>query len=145
MTYYASGLLKPDCIKRGLVEKVFTVFEKHQLKIVIRKELLLNKNDVKVLYEAHYTSSFYPFFCQFMMSGKVIFYVVHSDRENTIVFLNKLVGFTNPAQAGLHTIRGMYGSDIQENVIHSTEDEETFLVEINHFLSQEEKKSLHPL
>lgn len=139
MKYYVSGVLKPDCIKRGLVEKIFNIFEKHQLKTVIKKELLLNENDVEVLYEEYRAEPFYPPFCQFMMSGKVIFYVLESDRKNTIVFLDKLVGPSNPVKAAPHTIRGMYGSNIRENVIHSTENKKTFLAEINRFLSKEEK------
>ena len=138
---YSSGMLKPDCVKRGLVEEVLSYLEEKGLEIVIKKEVSLNKEDVDVLYgELYSTAEFYPGLCESMMSGKAVFYVVRS--ENAIDLLNDLVGSTEPTKAADYTVRRKYGTNIRENVIHSTENERTFRLETNHFLSREEKKLL---
>ncbi len=139
MKSYSSGVLKPDCVMRGLTKEIFSFLEKNGLTVVLKKELFLNEIDVKVIYEYCFGMTHYQSLLEFMMSGKVTFYVVQCDNENAISLLNKVVGFTNPIESATDTIRGMYGNNVKENIIHSTQDETTFLTEINHFLSEREK------
>lgn len=139
---FSSGVLKPDCLQRGLVEKVLHCLEEKGMKIVIRKELALSKEDVDILYQAFIGASFYSELCKYMMSGNVIFYVVWSGRKDTIEYLNDLVGCNDPEKAADHTIRRRYGTDIEKNVIHSTDNRRTFQREIDRFLSEDEKMLL---
>mgnify|MGYP000597363582 CR=1 FL=1 len=67
----------------------------------------------------------------------MIFYVVFSEKE-AIESLNRLVGATNPENAIKEMIRGKYGKNITENVIHSTQNISTFRVDIEHFLTKKE-------
>ena len=142
MISYSSGVLKPDCVRRCLVKEVFSIFETLGLKVVLVKELLLDANDVKVLYAYCFGQEHYRRLQDFMMSGTVVFYVARTERGNAIELLNTLVGATNPKVALPNTIRGIYGHNVAENVIHSTQNEKTFHVEIGHFLSEEERERI---
>lgn len=139
---YSSGLIKPDGVERGLQADVFAWMEKVGLTVVIHKRLCLGADDVKLVYQYCFGMTHYQSLVNFMTSGPVEFYVVRSNDPDTVDKLNRLVGSTDPSKSSADTIRGKYGVSVVRNVIHSTQNTETFRSEINHFLTVDERATL---
>lgn len=134
---YSSGIIKPDGIKRNLQVDIFNWMESIGLHVILQKKIELSKEDVKVVYKYCYEMSHYIALESFMISGPVIFYVVFYNGDG-VEQLNRLVGSTDPAKSAPDTIRGKYGTSIANNVIHSTQNNNTFRSEIECFLTKRE-------
>lgn len=77
-----------------------------------------------------------------MTSGEVIIYIAEAPNGKcAIATLNSVTGHTNPELAKSNTLRSL-GSDVCENIAHSTADENTFWDEVRYFLSVEDIKRL---
>lgn len=139
---YSFGVLKPDCLKRGLVEDVFGLVRSGGLDIVFSRRQMLTTSDAEFLYSRCKESDFFQGLIEFMTSGEVIIYIVKSeDQICAIDSLNRVTGHTNPADAKPQTLRNL-GISIRENIAHSTADESTFWSEVNYFLTENEISEL---
>lgn len=139
---YSLGILKPDCTRRGLVEKAFELVRGYGLKILFTKKMRFKSEDAEFLYSRCRGSNFFGNLVEFMTSGEVILYLVEvKNGDCAIKKLNKITGYTNPADAQKGTLRSL-GIDLRENIAHSTADEYTFWSEIRHFLTKEEISEL---
>ena len=139
---YSFGVLKPDCIERGLVQTAFRLMSGRGLEVVYHKQQRLNRKDAEFLYARCRQSSFFPDLVEFMTSGDVVIYVVESlNGGDAIRTLNSVVGHTDPTQAKPGTIRGL-GESVRRNLSHSTIDTRTFTREVQYFLSDEQLRML---
>jgi nucleoside-diphosphate kinase len=105
---------------------------------VYQKTLILTEENVALVYQYCIGTDHYSDLEKFMTSGPVVFYVVKSECGEAIDILNNLVGSTDPKLSLRETIRGAYGTSVARNVIHSTQNGETFKKEVEHFLSKSE-------
>ncbi|MBI2626404.1 MAG: hypothetical protein HYW69_02305 [Candidatus Nealsonbacteria bacterium] len=134
------GLLKPDCLKRGIEKEVLSEIEAAGLGIIAVKRVRLTKKEVDVIWEPCAKEDFYQELLGFSLSGDCLVFIVKGD--NSIGRLNDLVGHYHPEVAKEHTIRHRFGKSAMENVIHSTGDEQTFLKEASLFFARSELISL---
>lgn len=139
---YSLGILKPDCVRRGLVDQAFELVRGYGLRIVLTKRMKLEPKDAEFLYSRCRESHFFESLVEFMTSGEVILYLVEA-RNGTCAIkgLNKVTGYTNPADAREGTLRSL-GKDVCENISHSTADATTFWSEARYFLTEEEISEL---
>ncbi|MDP3052334.1 MAG: nucleoside-diphosphate kinase [bacterium] len=126
MEGYSLGLLKPDCIQRGLTETILEMVRATGLEIVATRTLTLTKENVEIFYKGYREDDYFDSLLQFMQSGPVIGFIVKG--ENAIEVLNELVGFTEPSKAKPGTIRAM-GIDVCYNLAHSSHSKLDFLRE----------------
>jgi nucleoside-diphosphate kinase len=135
---YSFGILKPDCIRRNLVEEAQRLVLVSGLQIVFSKKRRLERPDVEFLYSRCRNSDFFGNLIRFMISGDVVTYVVESrDGSCAIRTLNEVTGHTNPENAQPGSLRHL-GVNVCENIAHSTMDEGSFWAEIRYFLTEEE-------
>jgi len=80
------------------------------------------------IYKEHVDKSFFQPFCNFMMSGECLAFIVRGN--NAIEVLNELVGATDPHEAKSGTLRNKFGHSIRENAIHSSDDKKHFKREL---------------
>lgn len=132
------GLLKPDCLKRGIENEVLGLIESSGLDIIATKRVRLTRQDVDILWESCKKMDFYEEMVDFSTSGDCIIFIV--EGENAINKLNDLVGHYEPLVAKEETIRHLYGTSAMKNVIHSSEDEEKYKKEKAYFFKEEEFK-----
>ena len=130
------SILKPDAIRRGLSGKINSVFEENGLKIVAQKMILMTTEQAKKFYMEHSEKNFYNDLVKFMTSGPVIVQVL--EGENAILKNRELMGKTNFAEAAEGTIRKMYATSIQENVVHGSDSLNSVGREISFFFSETE-------
>lgn len=125
---YSFGLLKPDCVKRDLVQEVFKMIELAGLKIIASKRVRLTREQVAGVWPTCVGEYFYEEMVKFSLSGDSIVFVAEGD--NAIDRLSDLVGHRDPAIAKEGTIRGRFATSLTENVIHSALNVETFWEEV---------------
>lgn len=137
---YSFGLLKPDCLKRGVEKEVLAEIEASGLGIVAIKRVRLTREEIDVIWAPCVAEYFYEDLLEFSMSGDSLVFIVRG--ENAIDRLTDLVGHYESDLAEKGTIRHRFGTSAMENVIHSTNDEETFWVESLLFFSRLELDKL---
>jgi len=138
--WYSLGIMKPDCVKRKLINRVLFMVRQVGLKILTIKMLSLTQDDIDIVYGRCKYKEFYRDMSAFLLSGNVCVYVVKG--ENAINKLNMLVGQTDPKLANPGTIRGELGESLRRNITHSSMNKESFWRELNVFFARGEIKSI---
>ena len=126
-------IIKPDGVEQNNIGDVIRVFEQNKLKIVAMKMLHLSKKQAEGFYAVHREKGFFGSLTEFMSSGRVVVMVL--EGENVIPRLRELMGATNPANANPDTIRKLYATSIERNVIHGSDAPETAAFEMGYFFS----------
>lgn len=129
-------ILKPSCLKRGLVGEIISRFEKKGLKIIQIKIAKLPKEKVEELYRQHLGKSFYNELIECMVSDRVVLMVV--EGRNAIGVVRRMIGATDPAEASPGTIRGDLALDKTDNLIHACDSPESYEREVRIFFNEKE-------
>ena len=124
-------LVKPDGVKKGLTGEIVSRMEKKGLKIAAMRMLQMDKALARKHYAVHDGKPFFAGLVDFITSGPIVAVVVEGEKSVEVV--RKLMGETDPVKAAPGTIRGDYGLDIGENLIHGSDSEENAQVEISLF------------
>jgi nucleoside-diphosphate kinase len=121
-------LVKPDGVKKGLIGEIISRLEKKGLTIAAMRMLQMDKSLARKHYAVHDGKPFFAGLVDFITSGPIVAVVVEGEKSVEVV--RKLMGETDPVKAAPGTIRGDYGLDIGENLIHGSDSEENAQVEI---------------
>jgi len=128
-------LIKPDAVRRGLVGEIISRLERKGLKIVALRMLQMDKEMAERHYAIHKGKPFFEGLVEFITSGPLVAAVIEGERA--VEAVRRLMGETNPLKASPGTIRGDFGLDIQQNLIHGSDSEETAREEIELFFGEE--------
>ncbi|MFQ5710789.1 MAG: nucleoside-diphosphate kinase [Candidatus Geothermarchaeales archaeon] len=129
--------LKPSALSRGLVGEILSVFERKGLEIVELKLTTMSKETAERLYSVHKGKPFFERLIDVVSGKKIVTAILRG--ENAISVVRKMIGATNPAEAEPGTIRGDYGLDITDNLIHASDSLENYLYESKILFSDDEK------
>jgi len=129
-------LIKPDGVRRGLVGEIISRFEKKGFKILALKILRMTREQAEELYSPHRGKPFFNSLVDFAVSGPVVAMVLEGSQAIEVVRL--MIGPTDARKAPPGSIRGDFGLDIQENIVHASDSEESFLREYRIFFREEE-------
>jgi nucleoside-diphosphate kinase len=121
-------LVKPDGVKKGLIGEIISRLEKKGLKIAAMRMLQMDKALARRHYAVHDGKPFFAGLVDFITSGPIV--AVVAEGEKSVEVVRKLMGETDPVKAAPGTIRGDYGLDIGENLIHGSDSEENAQNEI---------------
>ena len=126
-------MLKPDCIKRGLMGEVISRIEKKGYRITNAKMLNLDEKILREHYAHIADKPFFPGIVSYMTSGPVLAMIV--EGENAVKGMRILMGATKFEEATAGTIRGDYAFCTTENLIHGSDSVENAEIEINRFFN----------
>jgi nucleoside-diphosphate kinase len=87
------------------------------------EDMYMTEADLSVLedhYSEHEERSFYEPLLNFMTSGPVCVLLIYGN--NAIEVVREINGSTNPAKARPGTIRYLFGTDVQKNAVHGSEN-----------------------
>lgn len=126
-------MLKPDCIKRGLMGEVISRIEKKGYRITNAKMLNLDEKILREHYAHIADKPFFPEIVSYMTSGPVLAMIV--EGENAVKGMRILMGATKFEEATAGTIRGDYAFCTTENLIHGSDSVENAEIEINRFFN----------
>ncbi len=124
-------MLKPDCIKRGLIGEVISKIEKKGFKISNMKMMNLNESILREHYAHIADKPFFPQILEYMTSAPVVAMIVEGD--NAVMGMRNIMGPTKYEQATAGTIRGDFATSTGENIIHGSDSPENAAIEIERF------------
>jgi nucleoside-diphosphate kinase len=129
-------IIKPDGVRDRLIGKVLAHIEAAGFGILACRMVRLTRGEAAEFYAVHKKLPFYPDLLEFMTSGPVV--VVLLERENAVDHLRQVIGATDPKEAAAGTIRKLYATDKQYNVVHASDSPENAEREIGFFISESE-------
>lgn len=124
-------MLKPDCVKKGLIGQVISRIEQKGFKITAMKMLSLDEPILREHYPHLKDEPFFPEIVEYMSSGPVVAMIV--EGHNVLKGMRKLMGPTNSEEAEPGTIRGDFGTSTRFNIIHGSDSPENAEAEIHRF------------
>ena len=128
------AILKPDCVRRGLIGKVIGRLEEAGFTIRAAKMVHLTRDTAGGFYAVHRDKPFFGELMEFMTEAPVIPMVL--ERDNAVLGLREVIGATDPKTAKKGTIRADLAEDKQRNLIHASDSAENARIEINYFFSE---------
>lgn len=127
------AIIKPDGVSRNLVGAVLSRLEAEGLRIVALKMIRMTKEQAKGFYKVHEGKPFFESVTDFMSSGPCVVLVL--EGEGAIHRYRALMGATDYTKAEEGTIRRAFATDIEKNVVHGSDSEETASFEIGYFFN----------
>ena len=128
------SIVKPDGVARNLIGEVVRLLEAAGIKIMAMKMIKMTKEQAKGFYRVHEGKPFYESVTDFMSSGPSVVMVL--EGKNIIKKYRNLMGATNYKEAEEGTIRHEFATDIEKNVVHGSDSEESAQFEISYFFSE---------
>lgn len=122
-------LCKPDAVERGLVGEILSRFERKGLRIAAARLLRIDADLAARHYAEHVDKPFYPELADFIGRSPTLALVLEGPEE-TYAIVRTLMGPTNPADAPPGTIRGDFGLQVTENLVHGSDSETSAAREI---------------
>jgi nucleoside-diphosphate kinase len=115
-------MAKPDAVQRGLVGEIIGRLEERGLKLVGAKFKQIDQELAHEHYAEHENKPFFDELVAFITSGPVMAMVWEGQDATRQV--RQMMGATDPADALPGTIRGDFGLDLGQNVIHGSDHED---------------------
>lgn len=113
------ALIKPQAVERGLTGKIVTRYEEKGLRIIALTMCLAGENLLAKHYEEHIGKSFYAELLEAMQQGPVIAMVL--EGSDAVTAARMLNGATDPIKASPGTIRGDFGLELENNIVHASD------------------------
>jgi nucleoside-diphosphate kinase len=126
-------IIKPDGVEQRNAGDIVKKFEESRLRIVAAKVLHLTRQQAEGFYAVHREKGFFNDLTRYMSSGPIMVMVL--EGENAINCLRELMGATDPSKAAEGTIRKLYATSIERNVIHGSDGPDTARNEISYFFA----------
>ncbi|MDF0528745.1 nucleoside-diphosphate kinase [Tsukamurella sp. 8F] len=129
MTERTLVLIKPDGVRRGLVGEIVKRIEGKGLGLVAVELKNVDVELAKGHYAEHEGKPFFGSLLEFITSGPVLAAVVEGPRA--VAAWRQLAGGTDPVEkAAPGSIRGDFGLETQENLVHGSDSPESAAREI---------------
>lgn len=129
-------LVKPNGVARGLVGEVVSRLERRGLTVKGARMLMVSQELASRHYAEHMGKGFYADLVSFITSAPVFAMVVAGPSVVSVV--RTMMGATNPLDAAPGTVRGDFGLDMGQNVVHSSDSPASAEREIALFFSEED-------
>ena len=112
-------MLKPDAVRNGHIGEIINRFERAGLTFERIELSQVTPEQAAANYKEHEGKPFYAGLISYITSGPVVKCVVAGP--DAVANCRRLMGPTNPLNAGPGTIRGDFGLVMDENVIHGSD------------------------
>ena len=122
-------IVKPDGVERGLAGEVVSRLERKKLRLVAAELRTITKEIAENHYAEHAGRPFFNDLVAFITRSPALILVVEGPKD-TYAVVRLMVGATNPAEAAPGTIRGDFGIETTENLVHGSDSHESASREI---------------
>jgi nucleoside-diphosphate kinase len=112
-------IVKPDAVRRGLIGEILSRVERKGLRIDELKMTRVSKPLARKHYAEHTAKPFFGELVEFITGGPVV--VAKVTGRDAVTVVRTLMGATDPAVAVTGTIRGDFGIEITENLVHGSD------------------------
>jgi nucleoside-diphosphate kinase len=117
-------IAKPDAVERGLAGEIVSRLERKGLTLVAAELRTIDAETAGRHYEEHQGKGFYDDLVSFIGRSPALVLVVEGPSDTWQV-VRTMMGTTNPAEAAPGTIRGDYGTELTENLVHGSDSLES--------------------
>lgn len=124
-------MVKPDGVRRGLVGEVISRLERKGLTLEKIRQVDIDEDLARLHYAEHVEKPFFPDLLEFITSGSVV--AMEWSGESAVSVSRDLMGATDPKTAAPGTIRGDYGLEVTENIVHGSDSTESARRELDIF------------
>lgn len=129
-------ILKPDCVRKGLIGEVTKRIQDAGFSIKAMKLTRLTTETAGGFYAVHKERPFFGDLVEFMSSGACVPMIL--EKDNAIADFRTLIGATNPVDAEPGTIRADFADSVGENIIHGSDSVENGKIEAAYFFAESE-------
>ena len=129
-------LIKPDAMQRGLAGEIVARLERRGLRVAALRLFQMDRALARRHYAEHEGKPFYQTLVDFITACPIIAAVL--EGPNAVEVVRAAMGATDPRKAAPGTIRGDFGLNITQNLIHGSDSLGSAQREIDLFFSPEE-------
>jgi nucleoside-diphosphate kinase len=127
-------IVKPDAVRRGLIGEILWRVERKGLRIEAMRTMRVERALAERHYAEHAEKPFFVELVDFITSGDVV--VAKVTGREAVSVLRTLMGATDPAKSAPGTIRGDYGIEITENLVHGSDSPASAQRELDLFFGE---------
>ena len=128
------SIIKPDATKRNITGAINKVIEDNGLRIIAQKRITLSKDKAQDFYFIHKDKPFFNDLVSFITSGPVV--AMQVEGENAVLQIRNLMGATNPSESTPGSIRGDLATELDKNVVHGSDSDESAERELSLFFGK---------
>ncbi len=130
------AIIKPDAVRAGNIGNIIQRITDNGFRIRAMKMLRMSRSVAEGFYAVHRERPFFNDLVEFMTSGPSV--VMALEKENAVQAWRDLMGPTDATKAPKGTIRGDFGSSVQENATHGSDSLENARFELSYFFNATE-------
>ncbi len=116
-------MIKPDGVQRNLVGEIISRVEAKGFSITKIKMMTISKELAEQHYGEHKDKPFFNDLVSFITSGPVV--AMQVEGENVVLQIRNLMGSTNPSESTPGSIRGDLATELDKNVVHGSDSDES--------------------
>ena len=116
-------MIKPDGVQRNLVGEIISRVEAKGFSITKIKMMTISKELAEQHYGEHKDKPFFNDLVSFITSGPVV--AMQVEGENVVLQIRHLMGATNPSESTPGSIRGDLATELDKNVVHGSDSDES--------------------
>jgi nucleoside-diphosphate kinase len=130
------AIIKPDAVRTGNTGNIIQRITDNGFKIRAMKMIHMTKPVAEGFYAVHRERPFFGELVLFMTSGPSVLLAL--ERESAVQAWRDLMGPTDSTKAPKGTIRGDFGTNVQENATHGSDSPENARIELSYFFNATE-------
>ena len=127
-------MIKPDGVQRNLVGEIISRVEAQGFSITKIKMMTISKELAEQHYGEHKDKPFFSDLVSFIISGPVV--AMQVEGENVVLQIRNLMGATNPSESTPGSIRGDLATELDKNVVHGSDSDESAERELSLFFGK---------
>ena len=127
-------MIKPDGVQRNLVGEIISRVEAKGFFITKIKMMTISKELAEEHYGEHKDKPFFNDLVSFITSGPVV--AMQVEGENVVLQIRNLMGATNPSESTPGSIRGDLATELDKNVVHGSDSDESAERELSLFFGK---------
>jgi nucleoside-diphosphate kinase len=124
-------MIKPDGVQRNLIGQIISRVESKGFKITKIKMMKISKDLAEEHYGEHKDKPFFDDLVSFITSGLVV--AMQVEGEDAVLQIRNIMGATNPSESTPGSIRGDLATELDKNVVHGSDSDESAERELSLF------------
>jgi|TARA_B100001093_G_scaffold510909_1_gene577698 nucleoside-diphosphate kinase len=124
-------MIKPDGVQRNLIGQIISRVESKGFNITKIKMMTISKELAEEHYEEHKDKPFFEALVSFITSGPVV--AMQVEGKDVVLQIRNIMGATNPIESTPGSIRGDLATELDKNVVHGSDSDESAERELSLF------------
>ena len=124
-------MIKPDGVERNLIGQIISRVEAKGFNITKIKMMIISKELAEEHYGEHKDKPFFNDLVSFITSGPVV--AMQVEGNDVVIQIRNLMGATNPSESTPGSIRGDLATELDKNVVHGSDSDESAERELSLF------------